>query len=306
MTELGLTAGTRNWLESVGVDVVEVVDRSWAGSDTRVVQLHHRNGGRSFLKQFKCLDKFTREINAYGNWLAGFDGRVPRLRFLDRQGLRFLMSDGGECCCSWEELPPDRQESLQYLAGGFLRTLHEVEFVDDDELRIGDAVLLRARATQRRIVERKALGLQDAFPCTSVEEVTRIVTDIEEIVPLLNRSKRVPCHRDFWKRNWIWSLGEDEATDEMRLSVIDFEHARPDLFVFDMMKNWSDAWLDSERQESAFWDGYGRTLEGDERLLLQRCGALHALQTILWASEHQQTEFLAQGKALMVAATGNG
>jgi len=302
MIEEQLTEDTRNWLDNVGVDVVEVVDRSWPDSDTRVSQLNLGNGHRVFMKQFTCSDKFNQEVNAYETWLSDVAALAPKMLFVDKAGLRFVMSDVGDCCCPWGKLSPDQQEALQFQAGRFLRTLHDIEFVDQGKLPIGNAILLRAQATQRRIVELQADSSRDTLEEAHVDEMTRVVANIEEIVPLLNRFKRVPCHRDFWKRNWIWSLNELQAVEEVSLHVIDFEHARPDLFVFDLMKNWSDCWLGNPQLEEAFWRGYGRLLDDDERLALHRCGALHAMQTILWAGEHQQTEFLTQGEALLAVA----
>ncbi len=294
----------QSWLETIGIDVVEVFDRSWLDSDACVIQVNQRNGQRLFLKQFGCSDKFTREVGAYETWVSDFDSQVPRLVCVDKSRLRLLISDAGDCC-SWEHLSLGQQERVQACAGRFLRALHEVEFNDNDTLPIGDAILLRAQAIQQRVVELQAVYSQEVFEGTNAEEVNRIVAGIEEVSPLLNRFKRVPCHRDFWKRNWIWSFDKDGASDELSLRVIDFEHARPDLFVFDFMKNWSDCWLGSPQLEVAFWDGYERTLDADERLVLYRCGALHALQTIIWGIEHQQTEWLSQGKVLL-AATKRG
>jgi hypothetical protein len=264
--------------------------------------VNQSNGVRLFLKQFKSSDKFMREVNAYESWLSGFDAYVPRLFAVDRPQMRFLISDVGDCC-SWEVLSLQQQERVQFCAGKFLRKFHEIEFEDKDEIPIGVAVLSRARAIQERFFKLRSIGALDAWGGPRGEEVTRVVSSIEEILPLLNRCKRVLCHRDFWKRNWIWQMSEKEASEAINFHVIDFEHARPDLFVFDMMKNWSDCWLSSACLESAFWNGYGRRMDDNERLLLYRCVALHALQTVLWAHEHQQKELLAQGQALITAAS---
>ncbi len=295
-----LSEDALRWLKSNGIDISEVIDMSWPSSGTFVSQVNQSDGERCFLKQFKCSDKFARAVNAYENWLVDFEVSVPRLISVDRPGLRFLMSDVGDCS-TWENLSPDQQERIQFEAGKFLKKLHKVEFEDNDQTPLGEAVLRRAQATYKRMLELQAAGSQEYFGGTSVEEVANIVSGVEEVLPLLNLCKRVPCHRDFWRRNWIWPRNEGKTCDEVSFRVIDFEHARPDLFLFDMMKNWSDCWLESAGLESAFWDGYGRMLDDQERLLLHRCGALHAIQTILWANEHQQTELLSQGQALLAA-----
>ena len=163
---------------------------------------------------------------------------MPRLVSSHIEERLLLLTDIGGVCCDWRELSAGQQASLLYQAGEFLRALHDVPFVDDDSIAVGDAVLARARALQQRVGE-----VDVRSDHLSPDLMTRIVDHIGEVVPLLNQIDRVPCHRDFWRRNWIWTEAKGAEPEDVHLAVFDFEHARPDFFVFDFMKLWSDCWL---------------------------------------------------------------
>ena len=287
---------TRQWLEDIGIHAVEVVDKSWPDSDSQVNRVTTKDGGAFYVKRFSSSVKYDQAAHAYQDWLVMFGGLVPRLVSANSQHRLLLLTDLGGICCDWQELSAAQQASLLYQAGKFLRSLHEIPFVDDDSMAVGDAVLARSRALQRRIGE-----VDVRSDHLSPDRMTGIVDIIGEVVPLLNQIKRVPCHRDFWRRNWIWTKANGGEPEGVHLSVIDFEHARPDLFVFDFMKLWSDCWLSDPQLEQPFWDGYGRRLTSQENTLLNTCAKLHAVQTMIWSAEHQYATFFAQGEQLLAA-----
>ncbi len=285
------------WLKVSGVRVVEVVDKGWEDSDSEVLRVTADDGRRFFLKQFASPRKFTQAVNAYSQWLDRFYGQVPQLVSANFEMRLLLLSDLGDCCCSWQALTPAQQTSLLFQAGVFLRRLHGTAVVEDDLMPAGDAVLVRAQSLGRKI-EETTLDIT-LLPSTCMVQVVR---EIEEISTTLNQIGRVPCHRDFWKRNWIWRNSEDHAGAGIQLGVFDFEHARPDVFLFDFMKLWAHCWLERPHLEQPFWDGYGRCLSDMERCFLRRCASIHAVQTIVWATEHSQDDFVAQGRSLLTAA----
>ena len=287
---------TRQWLEDIGIHAVEVVDKSWPDSDSQVNRVTTKDGGAFYVKRFSSSVKYDQTVHAYQNWLVNLEGLVPRLVSSHVEERLLLLTDIGGCFCQWLELSAAQQASLLCQAGKFLRALHEVPFDDDDSMAVGDAVLTRALALQRRLGE-----VDVRSDHLSPDRMTGIVDIIGEVVPLLNRIKRVPCHRDFWRRNWIWTKANGGEPEGVHLSVIDFEHARPDLFVFDFMKLWSDCWLSDPQLEQPFWDGYGRRLTSEENTLLNTCAKLHAVQTMIWSAEHQYATFFAQGEQLLAA-----
>ena len=300
-----LDKATQMWLRENGVRAAEVIEKSWPDSDSQVMRITTDDGKVFFLKRFQSAVKYSQAANAYQNWLASLEEVVPSLVSTNSQHRLLLLTDIGGCCCVWEELSPEQQSSLLRQAGRFLRATHDLPFVDDDSEAVGNAVLKRAYALQRRLRDGKTDS--DILSCNLM---TRVVENIEDVVAPLNQIKRVPCHRDFWRRNWVWtSAGGGQQSDvrsSVRLGVLDLEHARPDLFLFDFMKVWSDCWLDRPQLEQPFWDGYGRMLNDEERTLLKRCAAIHAAQTIVWGAEHKSSLFTAQGHRLLAAAMGDG
>jgi aminoglycoside/choline kinase family phosphotransferase len=282
-------------LKTVGVEPVEVVDKSCAESDSRVVRITTGcKGGSFFLKRFATVRKYNQAAYAYQNWLVAVDAVVPRLVAVRSEERLLLLTDIGDCSCGWRELSLSQKSSLLTQAGKFLRSLHETPCVNDDSMSVGDAILGRAAALQRKIEGGSSRYLSDG-------QMSSIVKSIEEVRLRLNQIKRVPCHRDFWRRNWIWTAASNQSQGNLRLGVIDFEHARYDLFLLDLMKVWSDCWLTNSQLEEAFWQGYGRRLTNVENALLKVCAKVHAAQTIVWAEAHQQAAFLDQGLRLLAA-----
>ena len=100
----------------------------------------------------------------------------------------------------------------------------------------------------------------------------------------------MPCHRDWQTRNWLVdAAGEPWA--------IDFEHARVAPWFEDVGRLWWREWQGRPGLAEAFFDGYGRRLDGDDRRWFDISSALWHLTTIVWADEHDDRPFLAEGRA---------
>ena len=162
-------------------------------------------------------------------------------------------------------------------------------------MAIGEALIIRAECCRETL--RECPTFQPTF---SLQAVDVMVAELEEAVVDLNQFQRVPCHKDFWQRNWV--VPAKGSHDEAVMSVIDFEHAQPDLFLVDFMKMWSDLWLDDRQLEEIFWGSYGWSPDDHTRELMRRCGRLHAFQTIAWACQHDD-DFLAHGMKLLNATS---
>ena len=85
--------------------------------------------------------------------------------------------------------------------------------------------------------------------------------------------RRVPCHRDFGPRNWLWD-------DAAGLSVIDFEHAQPGIWWVDVNRLIDESWHADPGLEDAFWLGYGRRPDAHERRLGDALRLLYAVGTV--------------------------
>jgi thiamine kinase-like enzyme len=88
----------------------------------------------------------------------------------------------------------------------------------------------------------------------------------------------VPCHLGFQPRNWL--LGPAG-----RLYLVDFEHARTDLPLRDLVRLRFRIWPARPDLKDACLNGYGRDLTGSDTETLQHLGALDALTAI--ARGHQ-------------------
>ena len=105
----------------------------------------------------------------------------------------------------------------------------------------------------------------------------------------------MPCHADFRPRNRLWC-------DAAGLSVVDFEHARADLWAFDLHVLAARPWQGRPDLAAAFWDGYGRVPDDRDAALIAATTALYALGTIVWARSQADAETEAHGWHVLARA----
>ena len=173
----------------------------------------------------------------------------------------------------------DTELSIYQQAGQHLAQIHQLPFNDLDPLPLGDAHIKRAHT-----------WLQRATHYCQSEDIAWAETHIEAL-SALNDYVRVPCHRDFTARNWLW--------DKRRLYVIDFERSRPDWWLLDCERLFNGAWHQDDALRDAFFAGYGKRPSTPELALLQKYSAIAALATITWAHEHNDHAFKQEGLATL-------
>lgn len=101
--------------------------------------------------------------------------------------------------------------------------------------------------------------------------------------------ERAPCHRDYAPRNWL--AGADDA-----LVVIDWEHARADDPLVDLLRLYDGPFIDRPDREAAFLAGYARPVDGDR---LRRLVALHGLVTLTWGLHHGDPTYTERGRLIL-------
>jgi len=111
-----------------------------------------------------------------------------------------------------------------------------------------------------------------------------------DLDPKLFDSDRVHCHRDFRPDNWVWS--------ESELQIIDFEHARPDHPLVDLVKLATEVWPGHPHLERAFLDAYGPI----DRAVLDGLITLHGANTLLWAERHGDEALSTLGRRILARA----
>jgi len=263
----------------------------WPHAESAVWHLEGR--ASAYLKAFRQPRKFVQERRAYRDWLSRLApvsesrSAVTPALLAESTALRALLLSALPGSLAVHALLTPRQSLEVYRqAGAFLRALHALPFGDDDPLPLGEAYRQRAKAWLAR-----AEGLV-ADPLVAWARGRA-----GEAAGLLDAlgAARVPCHRDFTARNWLVTTEGTGEGAAVRLAVIDFEHARPDFWLFDTEK--LCAGVMATPLEAAFWRGYGRTPTGTERRVSEAHGALAALSTVVWAREHGDAAFEAQGRA---------
>lgn len=103
-------------------------------------------------------------------------------------------------------------------------------------------------------------------------------------------TKRVLAHRDFQPRNWLW--------DGRRLGVIDFEHARADHPLVDVVKLF-DHVDEGDRRFVAFQQAWGRRFDEAERAQLRALRVLHGLACIGWGAREKDGDLVALGRRVL-------
>ncbi|MFT4702872.1 MAG: hypothetical protein ACI81R_000559 [Bradymonadia bacterium] len=92
---------------------------------------------------------------------------------------------------------------------------------------------------------------------------------------------RVFCHRDCGPWNWLHVRGDVVA-------LIDFEHARADWAVFDVLHLWEAGALSTESGKSVFIRHYGSAPWTSS--MWRPAQALFVLQTLAWSARHPSDE----------------
>ena len=289
---LSLTSELRAFAEAQLGPLHEVRFRGWPHAESSVWAV--TGAEQAFLKVFRQPRKFVQEQRAYQAWLPrlGFQ-RTPRL-LAEHSELRALLVS----VCPGIPVEDTHLNKVQCpevyrQAGAWLRALHALPFVDDDPVPLAEAYAQRSAAWSGRAAELLEPNII-SWVGTQVESTVKSLAQLGAV--------RVPCHRDYSPRNWLVDLSADVSLGSVQLSVIDFEHARPDYWLYDVERLYAGGW---ERSlEDAFWQGYGRTLSEVEREVLGQRLALSALSTVVWAREHHDADFERQGRRQLAALYG--
>ena len=247
----------------------------WDHAESGVWELSTATG-RVFLKKHRQTRKFEQELLAYQAWTPHLSPLTPRLLEHQRETQTLLLSAVPGELVERMKLSAREERDLHRQAGAFLRRLHDAPFEDADTLTLAEALRKRTEAWAARVE-----GV------LTLEDITWVKARVAEALPLLADFTRVPCHRDYTARNWL--------ADGNRFYVIDFEHAHPDLWLYDLERLWAELWPERPDLRAAFLNGYGRDLTEEEEGVLERVAAHGALSTIVWARDHKDTAFEEQG-----------
>lgn len=236
-------------------------------------------GRRAFLKLHGSPGKASREREVYRRWVDGLE-RAPRLIGLDPTGHALLLTAVPGEMVEGAAHPRDTETALFRQAGAFARALHRQPVHRPDPVPLVTAYAQRMQTWLERGRAHVDGGVIQALD-SRFDPAT--VSDHE----------RVPAHRDYTPRNWLW------APKTGRLSVVDFGQARPDLWLADLVKLRYGVWSGRPELEAAFLQGYGRELDDGDRAVLQTLGLLHGISTLVWALRHGDHAYVNLGVQIL-------
>ena len=258
-----------SWAESTLGSTVTTADRSWRHDNSLVLELVDGQGERWFLKHPRDPERFGREVRAYQTALETFGDRVPTL----------VGSSASYRCLLLGALPGElatgdlaQDPGVHRQAGALLARLHRSDWPKPSK-EIGERL-----ASQRlKVLERakELLGPKDF----------RFVRLSTAVLKAPGTHLTVPCHRDYWPRNWI--IGPDGL-----LRVIDFGHAEADLAVQDFKLLARNDWVGHPELREAFFEGYGRALSPYEEAQLSALVTLSAVNKVLKTSEQGNKQMI--------------
>ncbi|MEZ6197584.1 MAG: aminoglycoside phosphotransferase family protein [Planctomycetota bacterium] len=238
-----------DWKE---LSVVGAANRVWATSD----------GGGAVLKLVDDPAKARRERRGLGVWAPAAGVAAPRLLAseLEREPRALLMTRlvGGPV--ETRALTAGERADLHRAMGASLRRLHELPLADEDPLPLAEALRRRTEAAL-------AGGPPPGCPASLFARAERRLLD-----HVWTAGPRRAAHRDFRERNW-W-IGDDGS-----LAVFDFEHARPDDPMVDLVRLRETDWRAEPALEAAFREGYGGP-DATEEARLEILEIVHALGTL--------------------------
>jgi Ser/Thr protein kinase RdoA (MazF antagonist) len=255
--------------------------RGWKHQETGVWELETEQG-RVFLKNHRQAVKFDQELRVFQEVLPYVLKVTPSLLAYDKlQHTMLLSAVPGELVDDLIEQQNihNRELEIYYQAGQFLRSYHGAPYEDTEPPSLEEAFWLRSESWLAR-----------AKPYVALRDIEWVREKVREMLPALRVLKRVPCHRDYTGRNWLW---------HDKLYVIDFEHSRPDVWLVDLERLMNEVWPTSPELKEAFLSGYGRTLTVDDEALAFGNSALTAITRIVWSLEHDDQDYAEMGRKIL-------
>lgn len=247
--------------------------RACPGSDGAVrVWAIRRPSGTVFLKSYPHGRGFRQELTALRDWGPALAG-VPRILAVQAAPPALLLSqiDGSP---GGTGTAADAAE-LHRRAGAWLARLHTLPHDDRDPLPLGQALSRRAATWLRR-----------GQACFEPDLRERLAAAMRPLAGV--HGPRVPCHRDFTPDNWL------RQTDG--IGVIDFEHARADCWLQDVVRLHRQYHLARPALATSFWQGYGRRPSSEECEHVHALAVLDTCATWIWAQQHGEADLAAASR----------
>ncbi|MEU6367827.1 aminoglycoside phosphotransferase family protein [Streptomyces sp. NPDC046931] len=274
------------WAEGVVGPLRSVRDLPRPRPASRVWELTSGTG-RAFLKVASTPAFYALETRAYREAAPALErDSVPRLLETDARHRALLLSAVPGRPVRSLALTPGRRRALHRRAGAWLCRFH------------GDArdLTARDRAEAADEVERAVLEAEAhlARAGNLIGPAERdVVRRHAAVLALLGPLPAGYAHGDYQERNWLY----DTATGA--LAVVGLERARPHAAVFDVVRLACGPWARWPELKTAFLDGFGRGLTGEEEAALRCLSALDAASAVARGLLHEEPRVVARGRTAL-------
>ncbi|APU13263.1 MULTISPECIES: aminoglycoside phosphotransferase family protein [Actinoalloteichus] len=256
-----------------------VADRSMPHGEAVVVELAAEDERRWIAKSILRPSRYRKELAALRTLAPILGEHAPQLIHQD-DALRLIVMTR----VPGEPMPADpaHQDPASYeQAGRLSRLLHDS----------APPVAAPAYAAELTASLDRWAGAGSRAGLLSRAEIDFVADRIAELARL-PPPMTVPCHLDYQPRNWLV-----DAAGVLR--VIDFGAVGLDRWLQETSRMTHRQWRERPELGDAFYAGYGRR-PTEEELHVQRCRDAHgALTTIVWAHEHDDPGFEAEGRRLL-------
>ncbi|MBT5773151.1 MAG: phosphotransferase [Dehalococcoidia bacterium] len=273
----------RAWAERTIGPIAELEDRSRAfGRMSLVWRLETVDGGQFYLKRHEARLLYERELTAVRDWLpllpeGARQMTVPMVATADELDAVIFEAAPGEIV-EEAELTSAELHAAYQMAGAFAAALHALPCEGCGA----------APGYEQELVG-KIEGWFELYEGVEGldEELRRFVLNAVVADGVFRDAVLVPTHMDYSPRNWLLHR-EDGA---LWLHVIDWERARPELWVQDVARVAEDHWQRDPALREAFFLGYGREPSEIEARQLKLLSLANMVPTIGWARAREDHRF---------------
>ncbi len=246
-----------------------------------VARISARDGKEYVVKKHADRAKHDREVHAYQHWTPALGPSAPQLVAADAQALTIITT-----ALNGRPYPGPLTAAAHHQAGTILRRFHDAE---PPRSLPGYRDWLRDRADYWTARAKPFINAADLGSASAHLAALQQTAD----------PHGVPCHLDFQPRNWL--LGPAG-----HLYLVDFEHARTDLPLRDLVRLRFRVWPARPDLKDAFLNGYGRDITGPDTETLQHLGALDALTATARGHQNHDIQLIqyAQSTLRQLRASG--
>jgi Choline/ethanolamine kinase len=246
-----------------------------------VARISARDGKEYVVKKHADRDKHDREVHAYRQWTPALGSSAPQLVAADAQALAIVTT-----ALDSPPYPGPLTMSAHHQAGTILRRFHDAE----PPRPLPDyRDWLRDRAHYWTARAKPFLSPADLGNASAHLVALQQAADPDG----------VPCHLDFQPRNWLLS-------PTAALYLVDFEHARTDLPLRDLVRLRFRVWPARPDLKDVFLNGYGRDLTGSDTETLQHLGTLDALTAIARGHQNHDIQHIQYGHSTLRQLRASG